>query len=71
MEEEKLQYEHPSPEKNSKSFNYDFPLDHPGVTLNRSIEDSEEFQKFMSVLSDHKESLSYLTVDGGDAMITE
>jgi len=71
MEEEKLQYEHPDPEENSKSFKYAFPLDHPEVTLNKSIEDSEEFEKFMSVLSDHKESLSDLTGGGGDAMITE
>ena len=71
MEEEKLQYEHPNPEENLKSFNYDFPLDHPKVTLNKSIEDFEEFEKFMSVLSDHKESLSDLTGGGGDAMITE
>jgi hypothetical protein len=41
------------------------------VTLNKSIEDSEEFEKFMTILSDHKESLSDLTEDGEDAMITE
>jgi hypothetical protein len=71
MKEENIQYEHLDPEENSKCFNYDFPLDHPKVTLNKSIEDSEEFEKFMTILSDHKESLSDLTEDGEDAMITE
>lgn len=66
--EEFPQYEHE--EKNTKSF-YDFPLDHPKITLNRSIENFEEFEKFMEVLSDHKESSSPLTDDGEGAMITE
>lgn len=66
--EEISQNEHE--EKSTKSF-YDFPLDHPKITLNKSIEDFDEFEKFMSILSDHKESSSQLTDDGGDAMITE
>jgi hypothetical protein len=56
MEEEKPKYEHKDPEKNSKSFQHDFPLNHPNVTLNKSIEDSEEFQEFMKIFSNHKES---------------
>ena len=56
--EEFPQYEHG--EKNTKSF-YDFPLDHPDVTLNKSIEDFGEFEEFMDILSNHKESSSPLT----------
>lgn len=56
MEEEKSKYEHPDPEENSKSFQYDFPLDHPKVTLNQSIEDFEQFEKLMSIIEDHKQS---------------
>lgn len=70
MEEEKSKYEHPDPEKNTRSF-YDFPLDHPNVTLNQSIEDFQEFEKLMSIIGDHKESSSDLTGVDGDAMITE
>ena len=71
MEEEKVEYEHPNPEENLKSFSYDFPLDHPKVSLNKPIEDFEEFQKLMDIISEYKESSSPLTDGGGDAMITE
>lgn len=71
MEEEQLQYEHPDPEKNSKSFKHDFPLDHPEIILNKSIENSEEFEKFMDILNNHKDSSSDLTGEGEGAMITE
>ena len=66
--EENLEYEHE--EILTKSF-YDFPLDHPDVTLNKSIEDFEEFEEFMDILSKHKESSSPLTGPEEDAMITE
>lgn len=56
MEEENIQYEHPNPEKEAKPFQCDFPLDHPNVTLNKSIEDPKEFEKFMEIFSKHKES---------------
>lgn len=68
MEEEFPRYEHE--EVKSESF-YDFPSDHPGVTLNKPIEDFDEFQKLMSIISEYKESSSPLTSGEGDAMITE
>lgn len=66
--EEFSQYEHT--EKQSSPL-HDFPLDHPDVTLNKSIEDPNEFEEFMVIFSKHKDSSSPLTDDGGDAMITE
>lgn len=68
MEEEFPRYEHELQESPPL---YNFPLDHPEVTLNKSIEDPEEFEEFMNILSKHKESLSCLTDDGEGAMITE
>lgn len=68
MEEEFPRYEHKEVE--SESF-YDFPPDHPDVTLNKPIEDFEEFQKLMSIISEYKESSSRLTSEAQDAMITE
>lgn len=70
-EEEKPKYEHEDPEKNTKSFQYDFPLDHPNTTLNKPIEDFEEYEKLMSIISEYKESSSPLTGDEDGAMITE
>ena len=66
--EESPRYEHQEPKL--ESF-YDFPPDYPGVTLNKPIEDFEEFQKLMDIISEYKESSSDLTGDDGDAMITE
>jgi len=71
MEEEKSKYEHPDPEENPKSFQYDFPLDHPKVALNQSVEDFEAFEKLMSIIEEHKEFSSDLTGVSEDAMITE
>jgi hypothetical protein len=68
MEEEFPRYEHELQESPPL---YDFPLDHPDVTLNKSIEDPNEFEKFMVIFSKHKESSSPLTSGEGDAMITE
>ena len=66
--EEKLEYEHQEP---NLELLHDFPPDHPNVTLNKSIEDFEEFQKLMSIISEYKESSSPLTDGEGDAMIME
>ena len=66
--EEKSEYEHQEP---NLELLFNFPLDHPKITLNKSIEDFEEFKKLMSIIEEHKESSSPLTDEGGDAMITE
>lgn len=66
--EEKPEYEHKEP---NVELLYDFPLDHPNITLNKSIEDFEEFQKLMGIISEYKESSSPLTDSDGGAMITE
>lgn len=68
MEEENPRYKHE--EQKSESF-YDFPPDHPDVTLNKPIEDFEEFQNLMRIISEYKESSSSLTGEEEDAMITE
>jgi hypothetical protein len=68
MEEEFPRYEHQEP---NLELLHDFPPDHPNVTLNKSIEDFDEFQKLMSIISEYKESSSPLTSGEGDAMITE
>lgn len=65
---ENNQYDHRS--KTTEGF-YDFPLDHPNIILNKSIENPDEFKKFMNVIFNHKNSLSDLTGEDGDAMITE